>query len=85
GEEVVEDPERVAYLQAHLEATLKARREGGDIRGYFVWSLLDNFEWAQGYTQRFGLFYVDYPSQRRIPKRSALWYQKRIAEITADP
>ena len=79
GEEVVEDPERVAYLEAHLKATLKARQEGVDVRGYFVWSLLDNFEWAFGYTQRFGIVYVDYNTQKRIPKRSALWYRERIA------
>lgn len=79
GEAVVEDPERVAYLEAHVEAALRAREEGVDLRGYFVWSLMDNFEWAFGYTRRFGLYYVDFPSQRRIPKRSALWYRERIA------
>ena len=76
---MVEDPERVAYLEAHVEAALRAREEGVDLRGYFVWSLMDNFEWAFGYTRRFGLYYVDFPSQRRIPKRSALWYRERIA------
>lgn len=50
------------------------------MRGYFVWSLLDNFEWAHGYTQRFGLLYVDYPTGRRVPKRSALWYRERIRQ-----
>ncbi|WP_243095121.1 GH1 family beta-glucosidase [Thermus thalpophilus] len=78
GEEVVEDPERVAYLEAHLEAALRARAEGAPLQGYFVWSLLDNFEWAHGYTKRFGLLYVDFPTQRRIPKRSAFWYRERL-------
>lgn len=79
GEGVVEDPLRVAYLEAHLEAAFRARAEGVDLRGYFVWSLLDNFEWAHGYRPRFGLFYVDYPTQRRIPKRSALWYRDLLS------
>jgi beta-glucosidase len=78
GEEVVEDPEQVAYLRDHLEAALRAEAEGVDLRGYFVWSLLDNFEWAFGYTKRFGIVYVDYPTQRRIPKRSAHWYREWI-------
>jgi beta-glucosidase len=50
------------------------------VRGYYVWSLLDNFEWEWGYAQRFGIVYVDYATQRRIPKRSALWYRDLIAE-----
>ncbi|WP_337845222.1 GH1 family beta-glucosidase [Thermus sp.] len=79
GEGAVEDPLRVAYLEAHLEAAFRARAEGVDLRGYFVWSLLDNFEWAHGYRPRFGLFYVDYPTQRRIPKRSALWYRDLLS------
>lgn len=78
GEEVVEGPERVAYLESHLEAVGRARSEGVDVRGYFAWSLLDNFEWAHGYAKRFGLLYVDYPTGRRIPKQSALWYRERI-------
>ena len=51
---------------------------GADVRGYFVWSLLDNFEWGAGYASRFGLVYVDYPTQRRIPKASARWYAQLI-------
>ena len=55
-----------------------AASSGVDVRGYFVWSLLDNFEWGSGYSQRFGLTYVDYPTQRRIPKASAHWYARMI-------
>jgi beta-glucosidase len=51
---------------------------GVDVRGYFVWSLLDNFEWSSGYSQRFGLVYVDYPTQRRLPKESFRWYARLI-------
>jgi beta-glucosidase len=55
-----------------------AMRAGADVRGYFVWSLLDNFEWNAGYDTRFGLVYVDYETQRRIPKRSFRWYAQKI-------
>jgi beta-glucosidase len=79
GDGVVEDPRRVAYLDGHLAAVARAIDAGVDVRGYFVWSLLDNFEWEHGYSLRFGIVYVDYPTQRRIPKRSALWYRDRIA------
>jgi beta-glucosidase len=76
----VEDLERVSYLTDHFGATLEAIRAGVDVRGYFVWSLLDNFEWADGYSRRFGLVYVDFGTQARIPKASARWYQRLIAE-----
>jgi beta-glucosidase len=79
GGDVVDDPGRVAYLHDHVAAVEKARAAGVDVRGYYVWSLLDNFEWAQGYGKRFGIVYVDYETQRRIPKRSALWYRDLIA------
>ena len=75
----VDDVERVAYLASHLRAAQRAVDGGVDLRGYFVWSLLDNFEWAEGYDRRFGIVYVDYESQRRTPKRSALWYSAVIA------
>jgi len=71
---VVDDPERRAYLEAHLRAVYAALEAGVDIRGFYQWSLLDNFEWAYGYGQRFGIVYVDYPTQRRIPKASARYY-----------
>src|SRR5262249_52344773 len=79
GGEVVEDPARVSYLREHIEAVELARAEGVDVRGYYVWSLLDNFEWEYGYEKRFGIVFVDFPTQRRIPKRSALWYRDLIA------
>ena len=75
----VDDERRLEYLRAHIDAVERARAAGVDVRGYYVWSLLDNFEWEWGYDQRFGIVYVDYPTQRRIPKRSALWYSDLIA------
>ena len=77
--DVVDDERRIDYLRRHIEAIDQAREQGVDVRGYYVWSLLDNFEWEWGYGKRFGLVYVDYPTQRRIPKRSALWYRDLIA------
>ena len=70
----VHDPRRVAYLRRHLLALHEAISAGVDVRGYFVWSLMDNFEWAQGYACRFGIVHVDYADQRRTPKTSARWY-----------
>jgi beta-glucosidase len=74
----VDDPERIAYLREHFKAAAQAIAEGVPLKGYFVWSLLDNFEWALGYTRRFGIVYVDYPTEQRIPKASAHWYGKVI-------
>jgi beta-glucosidase len=76
---VVSDEQRIAYLDQHLRACHRALAAGVDLRGYFVWSLLDNFEWAEGYARRFGIVYVDYETQRRVPKRSAGWYSDVIA------
>ena len=75
----VHDPERVGYLHSHLTAAHQAVSEGVDLRGYFVWSLLDNFEWAEGYGRRFGLVHIDYETQRRTWKDSAHWYREVIA------
>jgi len=75
----VHDTDRVAFLDAHLRAAHAAIAQGADLRGYFVWSLLDNFEWAHGYHKRFGLVYVDYDTQRRIRKDSFHWYRDVIA------
>jgi len=75
----VNDPQRVTYIQEHLLATARAIRGGVPVRGYFSWSLLDNFEWAHGYSKRFGLIYVDFQNQRRVLKSSARWYQRVIS------
>jgi beta-glucosidase len=75
----VNDPARISYLTEHLDAAARAIAEGVDLRGYFQWSLLDNFEWSYGYSKRFGLLYVDYPTQRRTWKASAHWYRSLIA------
>jgi beta-glucosidase len=72
----VRDPERIAYLEAHVGAAASAIAEGVDLRGYFVWSLLDNFEWSEGYSCRFGLVHVDFATLARTPKASARWYAK---------
>ena len=70
----VHDPNRIDFLNRYLLALRRSAEEGSDIRGYFHWSFMDNFEWAEGYNERFGLVYVDYESQRRILKDSAYWY-----------
>ena len=75
----VHDPARIAYLHDHLAAAHEAMSAGVDLRGYFVWSFLDNFEWAFGYAKRFGLVHVDYDSFARTPKDSARWYRDVIA------
>jgi beta-glucosidase len=76
----VHDVDRVHYLDDHLAAMSRAIRDGVDVRGYYCWSLLDNFEWAEGYAKRFGLVYVDYATQQRIPKDSFAWYRNVIRE-----
>jgi len=77
--DAVADPLRVAYLRQHIEAVQAAIDRGVDVRGYFVWSLFDNFEWAHGYSKRFGLIHVDFDTQKRTPKHSALFYARVIA------
>ena len=76
--EVIDD-DRVEYLESHIRALSNAIAKGVDVSGYFVWSLLDNFEWAYGYSRRFGIVWVDYETQRRIPKRSFHRYKEIIA------
>lgn len=71
----VDDEERIAYIREHLEAVHDAISDGADVRGYFLWSLMDIFSWSNGYEKRYGLFYVDYESQKRYPKKSAHWYE----------
>jgi beta-glucosidase len=74
----VRDPERQAYLASYIDAVGRAVHEGVPVKGYFVWSFLDNFEWAEGYGKRFGLVYVDYPTLERIPKGSFFSYRDFI-------
>jgi beta-glucosidase len=84
----IDDADRVDYIHGHLDAVLRAIDDGVDVAGYFHWSLLDNFEWAWGYRRRFGLYFVDYATQRRLPKRSAAFYAGivRSGELpTLDP
>ena len=73
------DPLRVAYLRQHITAVHASIQRGVDVRGYFVWSLLDNFEWAHGYAKRFGIVHVDFETQKRTPKDSARFYGRVIA------
>ncbi|MFC1414882.1 GH1 family beta-glucosidase [Streptacidiphilus sp. N1-12] len=75
----IRDQDRIDYLDAHIDAVAAAVAQGVDVRGYFTWSLLDNFEWAEGYHQRFGLVHVDFETQVRTPKASYGWYRDRIA------
>ncbi|MET9880576.1 GH1 family beta-glucosidase [Actinacidiphila glaucinigra] len=76
----IRDEARIDYLRTHIEAVETAHARGVDVRGYFTWSLLDNFEWAEGYHQRFGLVHVDYETGRRTPKASYHWYREHIAQ-----
>jgi beta-glucosidase len=81
----VHDARRISYIERHVDAIRRAVDRGVSVRGYFLWSLLDNFEWAQGYSQRFGIVYVDYETLERIPKASYYWYRDLIAGITDSP
>jgi beta-glucosidase len=74
----VDDQDRIAYLDGHVRALHRAVAAGVDVRGYFVWSLLDNFEWAEGYARRFGLVHVDFDTLERTPKASYHWYRELL-------
>jgi beta-glucosidase len=76
---VVNDPKRITYLTRYIDAMLKAIAQGADVRGYMVWSLLDNFEWGSGYTNRFGIIHIDFETLKRTPKASYYWYKELIA------
>ena len=76
---VVDDQRRISFYQRYIAQVARAAEEGADVRGYFAWSLMDNFEWAMGYGERFGIVHVDYPTQRRTIKQSGYWYRDLIA------
>ncbi|KAF9588026.1 hypothetical protein IFM89_007201 [Coptis chinensis] len=80
--ELLQDIKRVNYHKSYLASLLRAMRNGADVRGYFVWSLIDNFEWTSGYKLRFGLYYVDYLTLKRTPKASAKWYKDFLTNGT---
>jgi beta-glucosidase len=74
----VRDERRIAFLRDHIAAAHEAVSAGVPLEGYLIWSLLDNFEWAEGYSRRFGIVHVDFSTQRRVPKASARWYSEVI-------
>lgn len=80
----IADTRRINYLREHLRAAQGAIQSGVPLKGYFAWSLLDNFEWGFGYEKRFGLFAVDHEGQQRIPKDSAFWYRDLLASKSID-
>ena len=75
GDGQVHDPNRITFLDRYLSALQRANDEGADVRGYFLWTFLDNFEWDKGFTERFGIVHVDFATQKRLVKDSAYWYQ----------
>ncbi len=79
ADNIIDDEPRIDFIDQHVAALLKARKEGVNVQGYFVWSLQDQFSWANGYNKRYGLFYVDFKTQKRYIKKSALWF-KALAE-----
>jgi beta-glucosidase len=81
----VKDVERISYLHQHLDAAARAIKAGVNLAGYYVWSLLDNFEWGWGYQRRFGIVYVDFETQRRIPKASARFYAEVVRANAISP
>ena len=74
----INDDDRINYLEEHIYQVYRALKDGVNIAGYYIWSIMDNFEWRVGYSKRFGLVYVDYKTQERIIKKSGLWYKKVI-------
>ena len=71
----VEDDQRIDYVKDHLEVVLKANENGANVRGYYLWSLMDMFSWSNGYNKRYGFFFVDFDNQKRYPKKSAYWFK----------
>jgi beta-glucosidase len=84
-EDRVHDEKRVKYLKDHISQVLRAKREGVKVNGYFVWTLMDNFEWAEGYHPRFGLVHVNFSTNQRIIKSSGYWYQQFLQSIHTMP
>ncbi|KAF8391382.1 hypothetical protein HHK36_023686 [Tetracentron sinense] len=82
GGELLNDVKRIEYHKGYLASLARTIRDGADVRGYFVWSLMDNFEWTNGYNMRFGLYYVDFETLKRTPKLSARWYRNFLNNIT---
>jgi len=78
--EEVDDPKRTSYLKNNIAQVFRAMQEGVNVTGYFAWTFLDNFEWAEGYYPRFGLVYVDFATQKRIIKSSGYWYANFLKE-----
>jgi beta-glucosidase len=74
------DSDRIMYLRQYLKSSHRAINEGYPLKGYFLWSFMDNFEWAEGYDRRFGITYIDYKTQKRIPKASFNWYRECIGQ-----
>ena len=79
-ESLLNDQERIDYIKGVLKPLKQAMDEGVNVRGYYLWSLMDNFEWSAGYEARYGVYYTNYETLERIPKMSARWYAKVIAE-----
>jgi len=79
----VHDAERTSYLREHISSVANALANGVPMKGYFAWSLMDNFEWSEGYSKRFGIVYVDYPTQQRIVKDSGRWYSSFLTSQSA--
>ena len=80
----VADVRRIHYYREHLRELARAIQDGADVRGYHSWSMLDNFEWSEGYTQRFGMVFVDFPTQRRFMKDSGKWYARVASTNTVE-
>lgn len=77
----VHDNDRIEYIKKHFSSAEKAIKAGVNLKGYYLWSLLDNFEWTYGYSKRFGLVYVDFKTQERVLKDSALWYSEFLKKL----
>lgn len=82
---VIDDEDRRAYLEQHVEACREALSRGLPLRGYFAWTLMDNFEWAYGFSRRFGIVYIDYATQQRVVKHSGHWFRNFLTGASTPP